>query len=49
MHRVFAIDVLACPRCSARMQRIAFVTEASAIRKILDAVGYPGDSPAAAA
>jgi hypothetical protein len=38
-----------CPRCSARMQRIAFVTEASAIRKILDAVGYPGDSPAAAA
>jgi hypothetical protein len=44
--RVFSIDVLACPKCSAgRMQRVAFITEPDAIRKILRSVGLPCDSP----
>ena len=44
--RVFSIDVLACPKCSAgRMQRVAFITEPDAIRKTLRSVGLPCDSP----
>ena len=44
--RVFSIDVLSCAKCSAgRMQRVAFVTEPDAIRKILRSVGLPADSP----
>ena len=35
MRRVFDIDVLECPRCSATMQRIAFITDAPAVRAIL--------------
>jgi hypothetical protein len=46
--RVFELDVLECPKCKSRMQRIAFITTADAIRKILDAVGHAADSPAAA-
>jgi len=45
MARVFGIDVLECPKCKARMQTIAFITEARVIRQILDSVGFPGDSP----
>lgn len=45
MRRVFAIDVLECPRCGSRMQTIAFVTASEPIRKILNAVGLPADSP----
>ena len=49
--RVFAVDVLACPRCTTgRMQRIAFITMSSAIRAILASVGLstapPSRSPA---
>lgn len=43
--RVFSVDVLACPRCQAPMQRIAWVTRPDAIRKILASVGLPADSP----
>ena len=45
MKRVFAIDVLECPRCGSRMQTIAFVTAVEPIRKNLNAVGLPADSP----
>jgi len=45
LKKVFQIDVLECPRCGSGMQRIAFVTAAASIRKILRAVGLPADSP----
>lgn len=49
MKRVFDFEVLVCPRCDSAMQRIAFVTDPAAIKKILSSVGYAADSPAAAA
>jgi hypothetical protein len=48
MSRVLDIDVTKCPKCDSPLQRIAFITTTDAIRKILDAVGLPGDSPQAA-
>jgi len=45
MARVFDIDVTKCPKCESPMQRIAFITTSDAIRKILDSVGLPADSP----
>jgi len=48
MARVFAVDVNRCPICESEMQRIAFITKGDAIRKILDSVGLPADSPKAA-
>jgi Putative transposase len=41
--RVFAVDVLACPRCSSRMQRIEWCTHPARIRAVLAATGPPGD------
>lgn len=49
MARVFEIDVLECPRCHSRMQQLQFVTKPDEIRERLEAVGYPGDSPAPSA
>ena len=43
--RIFSIDVFACPRCKADMQQIAAIIENDAIRRILDCVGLPADSP----
>lgn len=44
--RVFAVDVLACPRCKAgRLQRIAFITSPSAMRAILASVGLATAPP----
>ena len=48
MARVFAVDVLECPSCRSRMQRIAFITKPDAIRAFLASVGLPADSPAPA-
>ena len=48
MKRVFEIDVLECPRCKSRMQRIAFITQTDVIARILDSIGHAADSPAAA-
>lgn len=45
MKRVFAIDVLECPRCGSQMQRVEFVLEGPKIRALLDSVGYAADSP----
>ena len=45
MKRVFAIDVLECPRCGSRMQLISFITSPPIIQKILRSVGLPTDSP----
>lgn len=43
--RVFSVDVFKCPRCSSRMQRIAWILDPLAIRKILASVGLATDSP----
>lgn len=40
------IDVLDCPRCGGRLQRIGWITNGEVIRKILSAVGLATDSPA---
>lgn len=45
MARVWRIDVLQCPRCPSRMQCIAFITEHRVIRRMLDSIGLPADSP----
>jgi hypothetical protein len=47
--RVFAIDVLTCPRCGmGAMQRVAVVTRAQSVRAILESIGLAADSPEAA-
>ena len=43
--RVHVVDVFRCPRCSSKMQRIAWITDADTIHKILNAVGMSADSP----
>jgi len=43
--RVFKVDVLACPRCNSRMQRIAFITTHEAIRGILNSMGLATAPP----
>ena len=35
MHRAFAIDVLACPRCGGRLRLIATVEDPREIREVL--------------
>jgi hypothetical protein len=43
--RVFQVDVFSCPRCFARMSRIAWIVDRQVVRKILRAVGLATDSP----
>ena len=43
--RVFQVDVLSCPRCLGRTQRIAWILNSDSIRKILSSVGLATDSP----
>lgn len=46
MRRVFAVDVLECPRCNARPMRIlAAIHSAGAIVAILECLGLPARSP----
>jgi hypothetical protein len=45
MQRVFAIDVLLCPRCGGRMKAIAEITDKRVARKMLEHVGLPSDPP----
>ena len=53
MHRVFAIDVLACPHCGGRLRLVATLHDPAVIRKILAHVGLapsgrsPGPAPPA--
>jgi uncharacterized protein YbaR (Trm112 family) len=35
MRRVFALDVLACPRCGGRLRVIATIQDAAVVRAIL--------------
>ena len=46
--RVFAIDVLECPRCHARMQQVEWATRPERIRTLLEAMGPPTADKAAA-
>ena len=45
MARVFAIDVLDCPRCHGGMQFITWVTDPAAIRAMLTSVGMATAPP----
>jgi hypothetical protein len=45
MKRVFEIDVLECPRCGSRMQRIAFLTDSAVVQKILRCLNLPIHAP----
>jgi hypothetical protein len=43
MHRVFALDVLACPRCGGRLRVIATVQDPAVVRTILAHLGLAPD------
>jgi len=43
--RIYESAPLACPRCGADMQIIAFVTDGVSVRRILDHIGEPADPP----
>jgi hypothetical protein len=51
MRRVFALDVLACPRCGGRLRVIATVQDPAVVRAILAHLGLapspdsPGPAP----
>ena len=45
MRRVFALDVLACPRCGARARVIATITQRAVIVPFLRCLGVPSDVP----
>jgi len=45
MKRVFAVDVLECPRCGGRRKLIAVITEPAVIVAILESLGLPTRAP----
>ena len=45
MLRVFARDVLKCPRCEGRLRIIATVTSPTAVKAILECLGLPARPP----
>ena len=45
LKKVFAIDVLACPDCGARLKLIAFIAEATVARRIPDHLGLDSQGP----
>jgi hypothetical protein len=46
MHRAFALDVLACPRCGGRLRLIATVHDPGVVRAILAHLGLaPAPDP----
>ena len=49
MFRVFASDVLACPRCGGRLEIVATVTNPTAVKAIPESLGLPGRPPPLAA
>jgi hypothetical protein len=49
MRRVFALDVLECPRCFGRLRIVAAIHPPAAIRAILDCLGLPSRAPPIAA
>jgi hypothetical protein len=49
MQRVFALDVLVCPRCSGRMRVLATICGREAKQAILECLGLPARAPPTAA
>jgi hypothetical protein len=45
LRKVYAIDVLACPECSGRIQLIAFIAEAKVAKRILDHLALDSTGP----
>ncbi len=45
MRRVFAVDVLACPRCGGRMQLIAAIEQPRVVEAILRCLGLSARPP----
>ena len=45
MRRVWALDVLACPRCGGRMRIIAAISGREAKDAILECLGLPSRAP----
>ena len=45
MARVFALDVLECPRCGSRMRILAAIEDPVVARKILDSLDLPSRPP----
>jgi hypothetical protein len=45
LRKVFALDVLECPRCAGRLEIIAFIAEAAVARRILDHLGMESQAP----
>ena len=45
LRKVFAIDVLACPECTGRMQLVAFIAEAKVAKRILDHLALDSTGP----
>jgi len=45
MARIFAVDVLECPRCGSRMRILAAIDDPVVARKILDSLGLPSWPP----
>ena len=47
MRRSMGVDVLACPRCGARLVLIALIDDPAVIRRVLQRVGLPTEVPEA--
>jgi hypothetical protein len=45
LRKVFAIDVLECPRCSGRLQLVAFISDGGVAKRILDHLGMRSQAP----
>ncbi|MGH8095642.1 MAG: transposase [Chthoniobacterales bacterium] len=45
MKRVWALDVLECPRCQGQMKIVAAIRAPDAVRRILECVGLPWRAP----
>jgi hypothetical protein len=45
LRRVFAVDVLECPRCGGRMRPLATIHPPEATRGILECLGLPARAP----
>jgi hypothetical protein len=45
LHRVFAIEVLVCPRCVGPRRILGTVTEPEAVRRLLGALGLAAQPP----
>ncbi len=48
LRRSFDVDVLACAQCGGRLHVIGEVTDAAAVRLVLESLGLPTDAPRAA-